>query len=228
MSQAAPATGTAAGGALPGSVTFSMSSGTANAAYILLVSLREQSTPIPSLGITLDLAPDFVDFSLTVPGMTGLLNGAGAASVTLPLPNDLGLAGIPFALQAVGQSGPVFSTSNLVRQTLQGAGTFASPLNQPPVPIIGGAVFNEPAGELLFVGGSGPAALRYQSRLETWQLGGASFGAGLFSQTTALADGRIPHGLCVARGLHFALDVSESLSAMRSEDAERCRKVLLR
>ena len=44
----------------------------------------------------------------------------------------------------------------------------------------------------------------------------------------ALADGRIPHGLCVARGLHFALDVSESLSAMRSEDAERCRKVLLR
>jgi 3-dehydroquinate synthase len=44
----------------------------------------------------------------------------------------------------------------------------------------------------------------------------------------ALADGQIPHGLCVARGLHFALDVSESLSAMRSEDAERCRKVLLR
>ena len=179
------------GGALPGSVTFSMSSGTANAAYVLLVSLREQVTPIPALGITLDLAPDFVDFSINVPGMTGLLNGTGAASVTLPLPNDPGLAGIPFALQSVGQSGPTFFTSNLVRQTLQLAGTFASPLNQPPVPIIGGAVFNEPAGEMLFVGGSGPAALRYQSRLESWQLGGASFGAGLFSQTTALADGRI-------------------------------------
>lgn len=37
-----------------------------------------------------------------------------------------------------------------------------------------------------------------------------------------------PHGLCIARGLHFALDVAETLGAMRREDAERCRAVLLR
>lgn len=37
-----------------------------------------------------------------------------------------------------------------------------------------------------------------------------------------------PHGLCVARGLHFALDVAEELRAMRREDAERCRATLLR
>ena len=36
------------------------------------------------------------------------------------------------------------------------------------------------------------------------------------------------HGLCVARGLHFALDVAETIGAMRREDAERCRAVLLR
>ena len=37
-----------------------------------------------------------------------------------------------------------------------------------------------------------------------------------------------PHGLCVARGLHFALDVAEQFGAMRREDAERCRATLLR
>ncbi len=37
-----------------------------------------------------------------------------------------------------------------------------------------------------------------------------------------------PHGLCVARGLHFALDVADALSAIRREDSERSRNLLLR
>ncbi len=37
-----------------------------------------------------------------------------------------------------------------------------------------------------------------------------------------------PHGLCVARGLHFALDVADALSAIRRDDSERCRNLLLR
>ena len=57
-------------------------------------------------------------------------------------------------------------------------------------------------GELLFVGGSGPVAQRYKSRTEEWEVAGATFGVGLFSQTTGLADGRVlfTGGLDLATG----------------------------
>lgn len=178
------------GGALPGTATWNLS-GPAGAAYILLFHVIEQSTPVPALGITLDIPTDFVDASISIPGFTGSLSGAGVASATVALPNDPSFANGVFSLQAVGQQGATFFTSNLVRMTMQVAGTFDAPLNQPIVPVIGGGVLTEPGGELLFVGGSGPVATRYKSRLEEWEAAGASFGIGLFSQTTVLADGRV-------------------------------------
>lgn len=42
----------------------------------------------------------------------------------------------------------------------------------------------------------------------------------------AVSGYREPHGLCVARGLHFALDVAESLHAMTASDLDRCRRLL--
>ena len=178
------------GGGLPGTATWSLS-GPVGSPYILLFHVIEQSTPIPTLGITLAIPPDFVDTSLAIPGFTGTLNGAGLASVTIPLPSDLEFAVKVFSLQAVGQDSSTYFTSNLVRMTMQPVGTFAEPLNQPLVPVIGGGVVAEAGGELLLVGGSGPIATRYKSRLEEWETAGASFGIGLFSQTTVLGDGRV-------------------------------------
>lgn len=43
----------------------------------------------------------------------------------------------------------------------------------------------------------------------------------------AHGDFREPHGLCVARGLHFALDVAEHLQAMAPTDLDRCRNLLV-
>jgi hypothetical protein len=59
------------------------------------------------------------------------------------------------------------------------------------VPILGGGTATAANNELLFVGGSGPVAQRYRSRTEDWELAGATFGVGLLSQTTGLADGRV-------------------------------------
>ncbi|HEB53618.1 MAG TPA: hypothetical protein ENI87_10240, partial [bacterium] len=75
--------------------------------------------------------------------------------------------------------------------TPQLPGTFQPALESPTLPILAGGVLPEADGELLFVGGSGPVAQRYRSRTEEWQLAGASFGVGLFSQTTVLGDGRV-------------------------------------
>lgn len=38
----------------------------------------------------------------------------------------------------------------------------------------------------------------------------------------------VPHGLCVARGLHFALDVAVAEGQLAPADAERCTRLLLR
>lgn len=38
----------------------------------------------------------------------------------------------------------------------------------------------------------------------------------------------VPHGLCVARGLHFALDVAVAEGQLGKADADRCTKLLLR
>lgn len=42
----------------------------------------------------------------------------------------------------------------------------------------------------------------------------------------ACAAGATPHGLCVARGLHFALELARDLDALAAADLERCRALL--
>jgi 3-dehydroquinate synthase len=42
----------------------------------------------------------------------------------------------------------------------------------------------------------------------------------------AHAGGRRPHGLCVARGLHFAVDLAAALGVLAGADHERCRALL--
>lgn len=44
----------------------------------------------------------------------------------------------------------------------------------------------------------------------------------------AHGDFAVPHGLCVARGLHFALDLAASRGAIAAADADRCRALLTR
>jgi hypothetical protein len=106
------------------------------------------------------------------------------------IPNDPFFASLVFSLQAVAGNG-TYRVSNLVRLTAQAPDTFVDALNQPAVPVIGGGTVAAPNNELLFIGGSGPVAQRYKSRTEQWELAGASFGVGLLSQTTGLADGRV-------------------------------------
>lgn len=42
----------------------------------------------------------------------------------------------------------------------------------------------------------------------------------------AHADGRIPHGLCVARGLHFAIELAVAEQLLTPADAARCTRLL--
>ena len=44
----------------------------------------------------------------------------------------------------------------------------------------------------------------------------------------AHADHTRPHGLCVARGMHFAIDLAEDAAALEPTDAGRCRALLQR
>ncbi len=177
------------GGALAGTAEFPIA-GTASDPYLLLISGVEKSTSIPSLGITLAIADDLVAASFTLPGFLGTLDANGKAQPSLAIPNLPALEGIVLSFQAISGSGP-YKVSNLVRITPQASGTFKPALNQPSVPIIGGSAAQLADGKLIFVGGSGPVAQRYNSRIEEWELSGASFGVGLFSQTTALDDGRL-------------------------------------
>jgi hypothetical protein len=177
------------GGALGGVTTFPVQ-GQPNEPYIIVLSLFEVSTPVPSLGITLDISDAFIGLSYSLPGFLGLTNATGGATGTVVIPNDPFFASNLFSLQAVAGVGP-YRVSNLLRLTPQAPGTFAPALNQPSAPIAGGGTAVAPNNELLFIGGSGPVAQRYRSRTEDWQLAGATFGVGLLSQTTGLADGRV-------------------------------------
>ncbi len=176
------------GGAIPGVTSWKLT-GPAGAPYILLFALNEQSTPIGP--ITLDIPLDFITVSQALPGFTGVLNAMGMATPSFSLPNEPLLADLVISCQAVAINAGNPIVSNLVRVTPEVAGTFAPALNDPTVPIIGGTVATGPGGELLFVGGSGPVAQRYLSRTEEWELAGATFGVGLLSQSTTLADGRV-------------------------------------
>ncbi|MBP8301989.1 MAG: hypothetical protein KA020_16595 [Planctomycetes bacterium] len=189
------------GGAVGGTITLT-ARGNANEPYVFLFDFQEQSTPIPALGITLDITDTFAGNSFTLPGFFGYMNGTGVASASLLLPNDPSIESLVISLQAVAGNGP-FRVSNLARLTPQRSGTFLPPLNQPPVLIAGGTASAANAnGELLFAGGSGPVAQVYQSRTEEWVTAGATFGVGILSQSTALQDGRIlfTGGLDLATG----------------------------
>ena len=177
------------GGGLGASVSFPLH-GNASEPYVVLFNLIEQSTPLPALGITLDIPDTFASFSYNAPSFAGVTNGSGNATATASLPLDPSWEGLTISLQAVAGVGP-FRVSNLVRLTPQLPRTFKDALNQPIVPVIGGSAVAAPDNELLFVGGSGPVAQRYKSRTEEWELAGVSFGVGLLSQTTGLADGRV-------------------------------------
>ncbi|MBK8978663.1 MAG: hypothetical protein IPM29_22425 [Planctomycetes bacterium] len=177
------------GGGIPGPSTFPLQ-GTAGDPYILLISGVERQTPLPGLGITLDIADDLADASATLPGFLGYLNGSGQATATLTLPDLPLLAGLTLSLQGVAGRGP-YVVSNLVRVTPQVVGTFAPCREQPPVIIAGGGAVRAPDGSLLFVGGTGPVAQRYDPLREEWSAAGVTFGVGLLSQTTGLNDGRV-------------------------------------
>jgi len=177
------------GGGIGDAVIFRLQ-GPPTAMYALLFSLVEQVTPLPALGITLAISDAYAGPSLAIPGFLGDLDAAGAATVTLPIPNDPTLAGLLVPLQAIANA-PPFVVSNLVRVTVQQRGTFAPSLTQPSVPVLGGGVANAADGALLFVGGSGPVAQLYDSRIEDWSPGGVTFGVGLLSQSTGLQDGRV-------------------------------------
>jgi len=177
------------GGALGGTTTFPLH-GAPNEAYVVLFDLIEQATPIPGLGITLDITDQLAWLCFSLPTFSGVTDASGNATATLSFPNDPFFSGLVWSFQAVAGNGP-WRVSNLVRVTPQAPGTFVPALNQPSVPIAGGGTATAPNNELLFVGGSGPVAQRYLSRTEEWQLAGASFGVGLLSQTTGLPDGRV-------------------------------------
>ncbi|HEX6812696.1 MAG TPA: kelch repeat-containing protein [Planctomycetota bacterium] len=177
------------GGGLGDVVSFPLQ-GQPNEGYVVLLDLIEQSTPVPALGVTLDITDQFAWFSLNAPTFAGVTDNNGAATATALVPNIPFFQGLVFSLQAIAGNGP-YRVSNLVRYTPQVPGTFAPTLQQPPVPILAGGTATAPNNELLFVGGSGPAAQRYRSRTEDWQAAGTTFGVGLFSQTTGLGDGRI-------------------------------------
>lgn len=177
------------GGGLGQLATFPVH-GQPNEPFVVLLDLIEQQTPIPALGITLDITDTWAGFSFSFPTFAGTTSGTGAATAILPVPNDPTLASLTVSLQAVAGSGP-WRVSNLVRLTPQAVGTWASPLNEPLLPVAGGGTVAAVNGEILFIGGSGPAAQLYKSRTEEWQAAGVTFGVGLLAQTTGLADGRV-------------------------------------
>lgn len=177
------------GGALGGITTLRVH-GPANAIYLVLMSPFEATTPVPALGITLDVPPIFLNFSLTVPGFIGDLDGSGDASFSVPLPNDPALASFVLSMQGIVGNG-TYQTTNLIRLTPQASGTFAPSLSQPALPIVGGGVAPLANGEFVFCGGSGPAAQLYESRTEEWSASGVTFGVGTLAQSTGLPDGRV-------------------------------------
>lgn len=177
------------GGAIGGTTTLRVA-GNPSEFYCILFDWLEQTTQVPALGLTLAIREIYAGTSFALPGFSGLTNGQGTASASVGIPNDPALASIVLSLQAIS-IGAANQASNLVRLTPQLPGTFAPVLNQPAIPIQGGGALAQANGEFLFVGGSGPAAQVYRSRTEDWVAAGTTFGVGILSQTTTLADGRV-------------------------------------
>lgn len=176
------------GGAVPGTIEFDVQGDAGELVAVVLSTLEVQSQPLP--GVTLEVGLDQILLTFQIPGLFGVLDGSGLASANLTVPNTPSLIGARLSAQAL--QGPDFTeVSNLVRVTLQAPDTFAETLEFPTLPIAGGAVADLGSGQRLFAGGSGPVAQVYDSRTEEWEVSGVSFGVGLLSQSTGLADGRI-------------------------------------
>jgi hypothetical protein len=176
------------GGAAPGDTTLTVQ-GPPGSVYAILFAFAEQPTSV--LGMTLDIPLDWIDFAGLLPGFVGVIGPGGSQTATFPLPGGIpGLDAAVISFQAVAAPAP-FLVSNLVRVTPAAQGTFEPALEDPPVPILGGGTATAPDGRVVFAGGSGPIAQRYDSRIEEWEDAGITFGVGLFSQTTGLADGRV-------------------------------------
>lgn len=176
------------GGAAPGTTTLTVQ-GNAGSLYLVVFAPSEAVTPLPT-GATLAIPLDYLSLSFAYPGFFGVLNAQGKGNASFTLNSDPTLIGQVFSFQAL--QGPAFdAASNLVRVTPATPGTFTATLDAPDLPIAGGAVAKAADGTLLLVGGSGPVAQRYNQNTEEFELGGATFGVGLLSQATALADGRI-------------------------------------
>lgn len=176
------------GGAVPGPTGFVLRGGTPGALFALVAAPREAPTSLPG-GAVLDVPLDWLRL-LPALGFVGHLDAQGRATRSLALPDDPALIGLVLSFQAV--SGPPFDRlSNLVRVTPAAPGTFTPTLGAPLLPIGGGAVAALDAARFLFIGGSGPLSQVYDANREEFALGGASFGVGLLSQATTLADGRV-------------------------------------
>jgi len=176
------------GGAVPGTTTLTLQ-GSPGSVYAVIFAFSEQPTSL--LGMNLDIPIDWIDFTGILPGFVGSIGAGGTASVALSLPAGIpGLDDAVISFQAVAAPAP-FLVSNLSRITPAAPGSFEPALQDPPVPILGGGTAPASDGRVLFVGGSGPVAQRYNSRIEEWEAAGVTFGVGLFSQTTGLADGRV-------------------------------------
>jgi hypothetical protein len=178
---------TRGGGAIGANATWTVS-GEPGAIYaIVLASSETPSEVLPGVELAISLAD--LDLTFQLPGLLGLLNGAGNATANVPL-LDPAFAGLVISAQAL--TGPNFDApSNLTRTTPALPGTFAATVEAPVLPILGGAIAELDGGDLLLVGGSGPLGQRYRDELERFELDGLTFGVGLLGQSTALADGRI-------------------------------------
>jgi len=175
------------GGAVNQTTTLSFD-GDANAPYMLLFDIQESAVYV-NPNVTLAIAPTFASISALVPGFVGTLDGQGSAQSSVILPNDPFLLATTVSFQAVSGN-PLDSVSNLIRLTAATAGTFEPTLDAPDLPIIEGTAAAGDDG-VMFIGGSGPVAQRYDPNLEEWSLSGAAFSIGALGQSTALADGRI-------------------------------------
>ena len=180
------------GGAVPGNVSWSLDGGAMGAGEIygiILATSEVQSELLPGVFVDVSLADLGLTFSL--PGLLGTLDGNGKAAVSFPTMAPA-LVGLTVSAQAI--SGPGFDNpSNVTRTTLAVPGTFADTLYDPVLPIVGGIVVPDAsnAGDVIFAGGSGVVPQRYRASREEFEAAGLTFGVGLLSQSTALADGRV-------------------------------------
>ena len=175
------------GGAIGSAASWTVT-GTPGELYAIVLATSETTSEVLP-GVELAISLDALSLTFQLPGLFGVLNGAGQATTQVPL-LDPALTGFVISAQAL--TGPNFDVpSNLVRTTPALPGTFAATVEAPALPILGGAIAPAGDGDLLLVGGSGPAGQRYRDELESFELDGLTFGVGVLGQSTALADGRI-------------------------------------